>query len=149
MHGIITHSDGLRPDDHLYRVALKAIIFNENNEVLLVKETKRDWWDFPGGGIDHGESIKQGLGRELNEEVSYEGNFDFEPVHVSEPHILPHLEITQIRITFLVIPTNFNFKPGVDGDEIQFVDPNTFKDSEIDSEQKIYKYSQLAFSRLK
>lgn len=55
-------------DDCLYRVATKAIIVHDD-KVLLVKEIPDTWWDFPGGGIDHGETVEDGLVRELQEEI--------------------------------------------------------------------------------
>ncbi len=148
MHGVIKQLEDSNHVDYLYRVALKAILITPEGKVLLVKESRRDWWDFPGGGIDHGESIKEGLARELFEEVSYTGEFEYEPVHVSEPHVLSELGITQIRLTFLVKPENFNVAPGEDGDEIMFIDPSEFKDSAIDTERNIYEYSQLALARV-
>ena len=58
-------------DDCLYRVATKAMVVHDN-QVLLVKEIPDTWWDFPGGGIDHGESVEDGLVRELQEELGVE-----------------------------------------------------------------------------
>ena len=52
-----------------------------------------------------------------------------------------------MRLTFLV--ENYdsnNFAPGDDGDEILFVNPIRFKDSDVITEQKIYEYSQLALA---
>ena len=55
-------------DDCLYRVATKAIVVHED-KVLLVKEIPEMWWSFPGGGVDHGESVENSLVRELTEEL--------------------------------------------------------------------------------
>lgn len=55
-------------DDCLYRVATKAIVVYED-KVLLVKEIPEMWWSFPGGGVDHGESVETSLVRELTEEL--------------------------------------------------------------------------------
>ncbi len=55
-------------DDCLYRVATKAIIM-QDDKVLLVQETPELWWGFPGGGIDHGETVELALFRELAEEL--------------------------------------------------------------------------------
>lgn len=47
----------------------RAIILNENNQVLLVKHTYQPHWYIPGGGVKKGESTKAALLRELKEEV--------------------------------------------------------------------------------
>ena len=54
--------------DCLYRVATKALIINYG-KLLVVNEKDDDWWNLPGGGIDHGEEIEPSLVRELNEEI--------------------------------------------------------------------------------
>ena len=148
MNGVVAYPDNSRHDDYLFRVSLKAVVINKDGLVLIVKETGRDWWDFPGGGLDHGETIKDALIRELYEEVGFKGDLEYEPIHVGEPHILQHLKIYQMRLTFLVKPSNFDFKPGDDGDELTFVDPTIFKDSDLESEQSIYQHSLLAMKRL-
>jgi 8-oxo-dGTP pyrophosphatase MutT (NUDIX family) len=55
-------------DDCLYRLAVRALIFNEGR-VLLVREKDVDWWSFPGGGVDYDEELYQALPRELSEEL--------------------------------------------------------------------------------
>lgn len=55
-------------DDCLYRVATKAMIVHDD-KVLLVKEIPEMWWGFPGGGVDHGETVEISLVRELEEEL--------------------------------------------------------------------------------
>lgn len=134
--------------DDVFRVSLKSVIFNHNGEVLVVKEAGRDWWDIPGGGIDHGESIKQALARELREEVSMSGDFEFETILTEDPRLLVRHSLYQMRITFLVKPELLEFASGGDSDEVMFVDSLKFKDSELITERKIYEYSQLAKMRL-
>lgn len=55
-------------DDCLYRVAIRVLIL-QDSKVLLVKEAADNWWAFPGGGVDHGESIEATLHREVEEEL--------------------------------------------------------------------------------
>lgn len=55
-------------DDCLYRVATKAMVV-DGDKVLLVKEIPEMWWGFPGGGVDHGETVETSLVRELEEEL--------------------------------------------------------------------------------
>lgn len=148
VNGAIHHQDKPGRIDFLFRVSLKAVILNEKNEVLVVKERGRDWWDIPGGGIDHGEAIKDALQRELREEVAFSGEFEYEPVLIEDPHYLDSLNLYQMRVTFLITPDEYDFQPGVDGDEVAFIDPLTFKDSTLATERKIYEYAQLAKRRL-
>lgn len=51
-----------------YRVSVKALIRDSQNRVLVVKE-KQETWSLPGGGLDHGEDPKEGILRELREEL--------------------------------------------------------------------------------
>ncbi len=55
-------------DDCLYRVSTKTVI-KDRDKVLLVQEVPEMWWGFPGGGVDHGETVKDSLFRELKEEL--------------------------------------------------------------------------------
>lgn len=128
----------------LFRVSLKAVILNNEGHVLIVKEHGRDWWDIPGGGLEHGESIKDALARELNEEVSLEGEFEYDVILVEDARYLQTHDLYQMRITFLVRPENMNFTVGKDSDEVTFIDPFEFEHSQIITERKIFEYSQLA-----
>lgn len=56
-------------EDSLYRISVKALIQNETGQTLVVR-TGRDWgWTLPGGGVEHGEDVQEGLRREILEEV--------------------------------------------------------------------------------
>jgi ADP-ribose pyrophosphatase YjhB (NUDIX family) len=54
-----------------FRVSLKALVRGPDHSLLLVKEGG-DGWGMPGGGLNHGESIEQGLRREVGEELGCE-----------------------------------------------------------------------------
>lgn len=51
------------------RITGKAIVLDENNKVALIGNTTNSFYLLPGGGIDQGESIEDGLIRECLEEV--------------------------------------------------------------------------------
>jgi 8-oxo-dGTP pyrophosphatase MutT (NUDIX family) len=55
-------------DDCLYRVAIRVLIV-QNDKVLLVQEVSEQWWAFPGGGVNHGETVRSSLTREVEEEL--------------------------------------------------------------------------------
>lgn len=143
LHGVINHSHIERKTDYLYRVSIKGIIRRNDGYVLAVKEAGRAYWDLPGGGMDHGESIKSSIARELYEEVSLKGDFTYRVIAVEEPKILDHVKVWQLRLVFEVIPAELNFEPGQDGDEVSFVDVAVLRDSTHPVERQIYEYSQL------
>lgn len=147
VHGTITHTTNPSRTDYLFRVSLKAVILNEAGEVLVVKEHDRNWWDLPGGGLDHGETIKEALARELREEVALTGDFEHEAILAEDARYQDAHNLYQMRITFLVNPEILEFSVGDDSDEVVFVDPSTFEHSELITERRIFEYSQLALSR--
>lgn len=54
-------------------VSAHAIIFNQKNEILLTKRAtppRRFFWSLPGGAIDLGETVEEGVTREIFEETS-------------------------------------------------------------------------------
>lgn len=143
-HGIIDHTHINRKTDYLFRISMKGLIRDHAGKVLVVKETGRNWWDLPGGGMDHNESIKEGIARELYEEVELTGDFTYRVVATEEPSFLKHANMWQVRLVFEIKPENMDFKPGEHGDEIAFLDPNDLKDSEHSAERKVYEYSLIA-----
>lgn len=140
-HGHIDQTALGRKNDYLYRMSLKAFVMNNVGEVLVVKETGRTSWDLPGGGMDHNESIKDAIARELKEEVNLDCDFSFSVVDIDEPALLTSANVWQVRIIFKVIPERMNFSAGEDADEIAFMSPSVFKDSPNDAERRIYLYS--------
>jgi len=52
----------------LFRVSLRAAII-KGDKILLVNERNEKMWETPGGGINHGETIEDGLKREILEET--------------------------------------------------------------------------------
>jgi 8-oxo-dGTP pyrophosphatase MutT (NUDIX family) len=55
-----------------YRRALtlgvRAVVLDENRQVLLIKHSYVPGWHFPGGGVEPRETIGEALARELEEE---------------------------------------------------------------------------------
>ncbi len=58
-------------DNALYRIATRVLVI-KGDKVLLVREKDDDWWSFPGGGVDYGETIREALLREVVEELGVE-----------------------------------------------------------------------------
>jgi 8-oxo-dGTP pyrophosphatase MutT (NUDIX family) len=60
---------GVTIDD--LRVAVSAIVWDENGRLLLQQRGDNGYWCFPGGGVERGESIAEALCREVWEETGY------------------------------------------------------------------------------
>lgn len=123
--------------DAFYRVSLKAIIRNEDGDVLVVKENGSKW-TLPGGGIDHGESVHDALKRELYEEVLITSDFS-EKLLDTESMYLEKTEAWLLWLVYEVEVENLKYGVGEDADEVAFINPDTFKDSSYRSEQLVYK----------
>lgn len=59
-----------------FHVGIKALVLNENNEILLLRTNPADFkgnvpehWDLPGGRIEGGDSIEETLYKEIEEEL--------------------------------------------------------------------------------
>ncbi len=50
-------------------VAAGGFVVNAENQVLMLKSPRYDDWEFPGGQIEEGETIPNGLEREIFEET--------------------------------------------------------------------------------
>ena len=56
-------------DEEGYRANVAIVILNDQGNVFWAKRQGQDAWQFPQGGIDHGESPLEAMYRELYEEV--------------------------------------------------------------------------------
>lgn len=53
-----------------YRQGAYGYILNKDNKIFLVHKRNSNTWDFPGGGIDEGETSEEAINREILEELS-------------------------------------------------------------------------------
>lgn len=123
-----------------YRVSVKAVIFNEKNEVFAIHEGED--WTLPGGGLDHGEEPLVALKRELYEEAFINSDFEAELIgtesfYVDSKDAMAFWMIYKVHMA----DPNFAYKVGEDADEVAFRNPLDFKDSKSLFEQIMYKYS--------
>lgn len=142
--GVIPHSSSARPTDYLFRISIKCLIRDGGGKVLVVKESGRNWWDLPGGGMDHGESIRSAIARELEEEVNLRGDFDYRILDIDEPAYLQAHDFWQLRLIFEVKPTVYEFSTGKDADKVSFIDPSEFEAAGSDTERRIFTYACLS-----
>lgn len=120
-----------------YRVSLKAVIRDNENNVLVNKEGTSDTWNLPGGGWDHGETEHQALARELKEEVCLESEFASQPFKTAV-FWLESKQAWLLWIVYNVMPENFTFSPGEHSTEVAFIDPKSLSRANSLEEQWMY-----------
>jgi 8-oxo-dGTP pyrophosphatase MutT (NUDIX family) len=57
-------------------LGVRAIVINQQNEILLVQHSYESGWFLPGGGVDKNEPISVAIRRELMEEAGVSVNGD-------------------------------------------------------------------------
>ena len=59
-------------DSQGYRANVGIVLMRDNGEVFLGRRVGGRGWQFPQGGVRHGEPVEQALYRELREEIGLE-----------------------------------------------------------------------------
>ena len=137
-HLITQNADGIVRHDYLYRISLKALIYNDAGQILVVKEIDRPFWDLPGGGMDYDETIESSLKRELHEEVGYQGHMRYQLFDASDQIYIERLDAYQICFYCRVWPENFDFAPGEEGDDVMFISPDNLQGTGYDATNRAY-----------
>jgi ADP-ribose pyrophosphatase YjhB (NUDIX family) len=110
-----------------YRVSLKALIRNDKNEILMVREKKGDF-SLPGGGWDYEESMHEALKRELFEEIALTSNFT-EKIITALPFYNPNKDAWQMWVAYEInYSDQLHYGIGADADEVVWV-----REDEIDT----------------
>ena len=79
-------------------------ILKDNDEFLVVKRSLDDnlypgAWEFPGGHLENGETLYDGLKRKLYEEIGF--NYDFKPIITNYSDDVEN-NIHNIEIDFII-----------------------------------------------
>jgi ADP-ribose pyrophosphatase YjhB (NUDIX family) len=56
-------------NDNYFQVSVKGLFFNEENKLMMMLEEQTGVWEPPGGRVQKGEDLIEGLKRECFEET--------------------------------------------------------------------------------
>lgn len=87
----------IQKEKYPYRKGVLGIIIDKNKKFLIINKQnyQENEWSFPGGGIEKGETLKEAIKRELQEEL---GTSNFEIIAESEtPYIYEWPDETIIK----------------------------------------------------
>lgn len=107
-----------------YQVAVGAMIFNDQRQLLLCEHTYRRLhpWGLPGGDLNFGEDPVDAVRRELMEETG---------LSVQETRLLlveSSKEIHHLSLTYLCTGVSGMFVPNEEVSEIRYFDTNNLPD---------------------
>ena len=76
-------------EDHRYSVSVAGVIVDDEGRALIIQRRDNGHWEPPGGILEHGETVEDGLRREVYEEtglkiepVSLTGIYQNMPRHI-------------------------------------------------------------------
>lgn len=107
------------------KIVAKSVILNEEGRILLLRRSKSDprrpgEYDFPGGGVDHGEDLAEAAARELHEEAG----LDVEPGELTLVYAATQLytdkQESVTRLLFVARVANNAVKLSFEHDEYQW-----------------------------
>jgi mutator protein MutT len=94
------------------QVAVKAVIKNDNGKFLIVRQGER--WQAVGGRLEKGETLEEGLRREVHEETGITDLEIGKVIHVDEWFAKPEGELKHIVALFFLCnasPTKITLSP--------------------------------------
>ncbi|MEO7002882.1 MAG: NUDIX domain-containing protein [Ktedonobacterales bacterium] len=89
-----------------FRIGVFALI-ERDGAYLMGRRRDIGWWNLPGGGLEYGETLEQGLAREVMEEVGIDVAIERLVGVYSKP------QKREVVLTFLCHLSDANAQPGV------------------------------------
>lgn len=113
-----------------YRLSVKGIVIDNQNRILLARESDGTW-DMLGGGLDHGEDTIACLKREIHEETGLTVTKVWpEPKHFITAH-KPANDVYIANIIYRIELENLDFTPSDECQELRFFNAQELSDLQL------------------
>ena len=121
-----------------FGAAVAAIIFNEQNQILLFRHTYRKFeWGLPAGGLEYREQPKDAIQREFLEETGMEIKVE-RLLTVVSAHESPH-----VSMIYLCSIMQGVFQESHEISEIKYFDVNDLPGRMLTAEKELIKWAAL------
>jgi ADP-ribose pyrophosphatase YjhB (NUDIX family) len=88
-----------------HRIRAGILIFNDNDELLLIEhEEEQTWWATPGGGLEGNESLHDAVHREVHEETGL-------TVEIGDIIYINHYHHNNNAVSIVFHATNYDGTP--------------------------------------
>lgn len=119
-----TFENGKKASGGLRHVTVGVIVFNDHNQVLLIKRSDKfsrpGKYSVPGGFLDRNENAEQAALRELKEEAGFDGEI-MGVFHINDYPNRPNEDRQNVDFVYLAKVEDGNFVPNEEIDEIKWV----------------------------
>lgn len=96
------------PPSPFYRVSVKALVFDRDDRLLVMRNAD-GFWELPGGGWEHDETLEQAMRREVREELGVEiDRIDTATIHPCVGHV-PGARYPWLKLAMVAELTSHDF----------------------------------------
>jgi ADP-ribose pyrophosphatase YjhB (NUDIX family) len=106
-----------------HSVSVAAAVTNTDGRVLVIRRRDTGAWQLPGGILELGESIEQGIRREVHEETGV----TVEPIRLTG--VYKNMNLGVVALVFLARPINGTPQPTDEADAVEWWTANQVADT--------------------
>lgn len=121
------YNDPSAPEANSLVVAVAAVVQNEHGDVLMIERTDNGLWAIPGGGQDLGETTREAVVREVEEETGILVKVTGITGIYSDPHHVIAYDDGEVRqefsITFRATPVGGEMQTSSESKRVEWVPP--------------------------
>ncbi|MEU5407423.1 NUDIX hydrolase [Nocardia asteroides] len=119
--------DPAAPRPNAIKVAVSAVVLDDEGRILMIRRTDNDRYSIPGGGLEAGETVSEAVAREVLEETGIEVDVsDMVGVFSNPEHVIAYDdgEVRQeFSICFRARPTGGMLRTSEESKEVLWVTP--------------------------